>query len=302
MSVNKVTSMSADLPTISIVTPTLNRARFLEGAIKSVVTQDYPRLEYIVIDGGSEDGSTEIIRQYEQRIAFWCSEKDNGQADALAKGFRRSKGEVLNWLNSDDRLLPGALFAVADAYRRHGPSLIAGNTIISYDSGRRTQVLRSAGLSFENAIKSWREKCTYCQPSVFFPRTAYEEVGGIRTDCEYVMDWDLIFRLLMKWRVVYIDHALSHIYLHKSCKTVGEAWRGVLVRRYAARDYWAHLPGGYKRSYKLLQAFDLLRSAGGRMRDGNLYSAGKIVGELFKVRFWRSAGLSPELADALCRM
>ncbi|QUS62297.1 glycosyltransferase [Synechocystis sp. PCC 7338] len=102
------------MPKISIITPSFNQAQFLEATIESILSQNYPNLEYIIIDGGSNDGSIDIIKKYEKYLSFWCSEPDAGQYDALNKGFCHSKGEIMSWLNSDDMYLPWALRTVAD--------------------------------------------------------------------------------------------------------------------------------------------------------------------------------------------
>src|SRR5437762_483466 len=116
------TEMSAPAkqwPRITIVTPSFNQAQFLEETIRSVLLQGYPNLEYIVMDGGSTDGSAEILEKYSPWIDHWVSEKDNGQADAIYRGFERATGEIIGWVNSDDLLLPGALAAHAEYFLRH---------------------------------------------------------------------------------------------------------------------------------------------------------------------------------------
>ncbi len=109
------------LPTISIITPSFNQARFLEETIQSVLKQSYPRIEFLIIDGGSTDGSVEIIRRYEDRLTYWVSEKDEGQASAINRGFEHCTGDILCWLNSDDLLLDGALELAANALRDFAP-------------------------------------------------------------------------------------------------------------------------------------------------------------------------------------
>ena len=111
--------MTKKYPKITVVTPSFNQGEFLERTILSIINQDYPNLEYIVCDGGSTDQSVSIIKKYEKYITWWCSEKDKGQTDAINKGFKRATGDVVGWINSDDVLLPGALWTVADFYANH---------------------------------------------------------------------------------------------------------------------------------------------------------------------------------------
>ncbi len=113
---------SANWPTISVVTPSFNQGQFLEAAMRSVLLQGYPNLEYIVLDGGSTDQSVPVIEHYASHLAHWHSAPDDGQSDAIARGFERASGDVLCWLNSDDLLLPGALWHVAEMFRQREPT------------------------------------------------------------------------------------------------------------------------------------------------------------------------------------
>jgi glycosyltransferase involved in cell wall biosynthesis len=121
--------MANELPKISIVTPSYNQAAFLEQTMRSVLEQDYPRVEYIIIDGGSTDGSIQIIRKYEKQLAYWVSEPDQGPGQALNKGFARATGEIFAWLNSDDYILPGALRTVARIFATAGVDLVYGDSL-----------------------------------------------------------------------------------------------------------------------------------------------------------------------------
>ena len=124
------------LPKITIVTPSYNQGQFLRETIESVINQDYPSLEYFVIDGGSTDNSVDIIREYEDRINWWESEKDGGQSEAINKGFSKASGEILGWVNSDDVLLPGCLRVVSDYYLRNNkPDLIHSNLALINKEG-----------------------------------------------------------------------------------------------------------------------------------------------------------------------
>src|SRR5512143_702654 len=122
-------------PLVSIVTPSYNQARFLEATLRSVLEQDYPNIEYLVVDGASTDGSVEIIRRYANRLTWWVSEKDSGQSEAINKGLQRAKGHFVGWLNSDDIYLPGTISAAATAFRKHPEAGLVYGDALAIDAG-----------------------------------------------------------------------------------------------------------------------------------------------------------------------
>jgi glycosyltransferase involved in cell wall biosynthesis len=187
------------LPKITVVTPSYNQAPFLEQTIRSVLGQLYDNLEYIVIDGGSNDGSVEILQRYASQLTYWVSEKDRGQAEALNKGFSRATGDIFCWLNSDDFLLPGALAEVARAFREP-VDFIYGDCISFSDKGTRSLVNRPPEHS--------RELLTIVdyvvQPSSFWRRSLWEKTGRLSEELHYAFDWEWFLRadLLGKFQKV----------------------------------------------------------------------------------------------------
>lgn len=212
-----------DLLRISVVTPSYNQGQFLERTIVSVLNQNYPNLEYIIIDGGSTDGSVEIIKKYERYIAYWVSEPDDGQSHALVKGFDRATGEILAWLNSDDMYLSGALFTAARMFRGHPEAAVVYGDYIRVDTDDRCIALKRMP-SFEHKI------CLYAdiiviQPASFFSRKAFFEAGGIDTSFNYTMDYDLISRLAKCGEVLHINKYLAAFRFYSASKTGAEGYR-----------------------------------------------------------------------------
>ena len=204
-------------PKISIVTPSYNQAQFLEKTIISVLNQGYPNLEYIIVDGGSTDGSVEVIKKYEKHLTFWISEQDQGQSDAIDKGFGRSTGDILAWLNSDDMLLPGALPAIAGAFEKHPEAALIYGDYIKVDSNDRCIALRRQP-SFDLKV------CLYAytiamQPASFFSRQAFLDVGGIDTKLHYIMDHDLVLRLAQYGKVINVRDYVAAFRVHPASKT-----------------------------------------------------------------------------------
>lgn len=181
-----------EFPRISVVTPNFNQARYLETCIRSVVSQDYPNVEYFVVDGGSSDASVEIIRSYEPWLAGWSSRPDSGQSDALNRGFDQCSGEVLCWVCADDCLLPGTLRRVADHFRQD-PRLdvLAGACECVHESERGMTIKRE---TLSSAGANWLEtpySQGIWQPSCFFRRRAIHRPQVVRNDLHYCMDREL---------------------------------------------------------------------------------------------------------------
>ena len=205
---------------VSIVTPSFNQARFLERTIQSVLNQDYPHIEYMVIDGGSTDGSQAIIKKYADKLAYWVSEKDLGQTDAINKGFARAKGDILAWLNSDDTYNPGAVSEAA-AYLKANPDvgLVYGDgnfidendEIIGKFPARQTsyQLLRQGYVHVT-------------QQSAFFRKRTWDKVGPLDPTFYFAMDYDLWVRIATHSPIVYLQRTWANFRLHGDTKTVAE--------------------------------------------------------------------------------
>lgn len=231
-------------PRISIVTCSYQQAPFLEATLRSVLDQGYPNLEYIVMDGGSRDGSAEIITRYADQLAYWVSAKDAGQTDALARGFDRATGDIMGWLCSDDLLLPGALEQVGRYFSEHPEvEVVYGDAVWIDEHGRPIRTKKEMGFSrfvflFDHNYLP--------QPSVFWRRSVYDRVGGLDREFDLAMDSDLWERFS---RVTRIAHTPGY-------------WSG--LRRYAAQKTQALRPRGRKED-AMLRA----RSAFGRSALGH---------------------------------
>ena len=207
------------LPRISIVVPSYNQGRFLREALDSIFRQDYPHTEVVVMDGGSTDGSVEVIRSYAGRLAHWQSGADGGQAAAVNAGVARCTGALVAWLNSDDFYRDGCLWTVADAYVRHpGRGLYIGNGQ-RYDEGRRRFVpfyRRHLALS-RSALAHGVDYVL--QPATFFLREAWDAVGGLDPRLHFCLDWDLIIRIARRYPAVLINEFLAVSREYEETKT-----------------------------------------------------------------------------------
>ncbi|MBC8264038.1 MAG: glycosyltransferase [Anaerolineales bacterium] len=229
-------------PRVSIVTPSYNQGQFIEETIRSVLLQGYPDLEYIVIDGGSTDGSIGIIRKYENWLLYWISEPDAGQADAINKGLRLAQGEVLAYLNSDDTYLPGGVRPVMDHFRSDpATGLVYGNCRVIDGWGRDLGLLPGHAFDLRRTI----ERGEFIpQPAAFWRKIAMEKVGMFNEDLHYALDYDFFIRVGQAFPVIYLPHIVACFRVHGTSKTASQSeklWQEALAvsERYGLRIWRA---------------------------------------------------------------
>jgi glycosyltransferase involved in cell wall biosynthesis len=205
------------LPSISIITPSFNQAQFIEETILSVLNQDYPNIEYIVVDGGSTDQTLDILKKYERRIK-WLSEKDQGQADAVNKGLKMASGEIIGWLNSDDTYEPGCIQKVVACFLKSPEAvLVYGNGYQMNQEGKDKKPFIVRKVTFNKLSKINK----LLQPSIFFKKETIEKVGYLDAHLHYVMDFELWVRFFKRYekQTKYIPDYLSNWRLYPDTKT-----------------------------------------------------------------------------------
>jgi glycosyltransferase involved in cell wall biosynthesis len=204
-------------PLITIITPSYNQSRYLEETIRSVLGQDYPAIEYFIIDGGSTDSSVEIIRSYESQISGWVSEKDRGQAEAINKGFKRASGEYIAWLNSDDTYQPGAICAAIETFQKHPEAGIVYGNVLSIDENSQPFNLQT----FQPYnLKDLMAFNIISQPAVFMRRAVLEQAGYLDLDYHLLLDHHLWLRMAALAPMVYIPATLAAARYHAEAKNL----------------------------------------------------------------------------------
>jgi len=241
-----------NLPKISVIVPSYNQAAYIGETLDSLWAQDYPLLEVIVVDGGSTDGSVDIIRAHELRLAHWVSEKDSGQSEAINKGFRKATGEVVTWLNSDDCYEPGTLQAVGLLFAGdpqlglvHGKSLLFGE-------GRKQTVI---GLDHDIPLHGYFPYMRFPQPSSFFRRSVLAPLLPVSETLHYAMDFELVVKLLLSGGVIRrMPGVLSRYRLHPQSKS---------NHQLAFLKEWSRVVAGFFQSVEGGEVYlDRMRNAG----------------------------------------
>lgn len=236
----------SNCPLVSIVTPSYNQAAYLEETICSVLDQDYPFIEYIIIDGGSDDGSVEIIRKYEKRLAYWVSEPDEGQADAINKGFRHANGEIAAWINSDDTYSPGAVQRAVDVFLAYpATAMIYSDCHIIDEQHHVRDTIVPLAYSLEIGVLETRIP----QPTVFMRSAVLKEVGFLDPSLHYALDSDLWLRIGVRFGVDKVEGVLANFRIVSGTKSTAslERFGPELLRIYERFFAQVSLPEEIKR-------------------------------------------------------
>ncbi len=211
-------SGSPGLPKISLVTPSFNHAKFLPRTIQSVLSQRYPNLEYIVIDGGSSDDSVDIIRRFAPSLAHWVSERDSGQSEAINKGLEYATGDIVGWLNSDDTLAPKALWRIAEAYQRWPDAdLVYGHTCLIDTDDKVIKRLVAVPTNARELIRYSRN--IWSQPGTTWRRRLQEKIGLLDQNLHYAMDHDFWIRAALAGNLRCIPYHLANLRNHPATKS-----------------------------------------------------------------------------------
>jgi glycosyltransferase involved in cell wall biosynthesis len=207
------------MPIVSIVTPSYNQGIFLEATIESVLNQDYPHIEYIIADGGSTDDSVEIIKRFEKHLTWWCSEKDQGQSSAINKGWRKARGAILSYLNSDDMLAPNAINFVVNAFRANPTGgVYYGDWDYVNKEGNLVGRKKSSACNFQQLL-FYGQSNYVAQAASFYRADLVHQIGLLDETLHLSMDYDLLLRLSRLSEMIYIPQPLAHIRLHNLSKS-----------------------------------------------------------------------------------
>lgn len=234
-------------PLVTVVTPSLNQARFIEETIRSIAEQDYPRIEHVVVDGGSTDGTVDLLERHPG--VRWISEHDEGQSQAVNKGIRLARGEVIGWLNADDIYLPGGVAAAVAALRREPEAgFVYGNYVDVDEDGAELHRNRTEPFDLRVQIDS---RNLVPQPAAFVRRAALDRVGLLDEQYDFAMDFDLWIRLGRAFPAVYVDEYWAAFRLHETSKSVAQIDRFWQEQRQVSRKHGGKLLSGHLRTHLL---------------------------------------------------
>jgi glycosyltransferase involved in cell wall biosynthesis len=245
-------------PKITVITPSYNQAYYLEGTILSVLGQNYPNLEYFVIDGGSTDHSTSIISYYEDELSYWVSEKDKGQSDAINKGFKRATGDIVTWLNSDDQFTPRTLHKVAEYFNKNPNLYVVHGKTILWGDNMEDKIKGCPAV--DDLSPYYLAALPFPQPSSFFRREAIEKYGLLDANHHYGMDYDFFLRIYLNHDFMAVEDIFSRYLLHEESKSVALSYK-------FAKDYMRVFS-------KLLRSFPFTEELRNDLLKANLYESG----------------------------
>ncbi len=275
-----------DFPLVSVVTPSYNQAAFIEQTLRSVLEQDYPAIEYLVADGGSTDGSVEIIRRYAKRLTWWVSEKDHGQAEAINKGFAHATGKYIAWVNSDDYYLPGAIQTAVNVLEANPDlGMVFGDVQVVDKDGRILNNLHYGNWGL-NELMTFH---IIGQPSVFIRREVLEKAGYLDLTYHFMLDHQLWLRIGLLAGMKYIPHMMAGAHYHEGCKNLQQAAEfGKEAYRIAA---WMKNAPEFKERMELLAPYVL---AGAERINAFYLLDAKEYSRSFR-SYWRGLLLAPTL-------
>jgi len=282
--------MARPRPLVSIVTPCLNQARFLREAIESVLAQSYPNIEYIVMDGGSADGSADILRSYGERLR-WFSQQDRGQAEAINRGFQESSGEVFAFLNADDRLLPGAVESAVRALE--GAPGAGGVCGLAWQADEDGRILGSFPTGACD-LATLSHRCSVCQPSVFLRSEVFREAGMLDPRLHFALDYDLWIRVARRWTMAPVNEYLAIERVHSGAKTHARRREALTEAMAVLRRHFGYVPFQWVYDYASLLVGQPYRFGEAYPRSVTAWGLSVALGTLVNWRrvdrYWRECG------------